>query len=348
MLVMKKVSFILLFFVIFSMYSWGQKKSDFNIVIPDIKVEDSKYNTLEYIEARTDAHDLGFAYIDTWNGTQQITLFSSLESQFKSLLEAISATQGEARTLAVQMRVLFFSLGTKGTSEGKGTCNLRMTLYEKDDAGKYYFLNTMDTLVVSDKKQVRAATNDAIVSFIADNLSFNAEEGEEALSIDQVMDVDMYERNSIPLYTQIELPDGVYNKYNALKMLTPDNTSGIMVEKQDGDDLKEVKIPDPEKPGKYKKLKPKEVYAIVVKGIPYIAYDGRFHKAYFKDGDWRFVISQKVAGSGFSLGIGVGGGNRHAGGGVGIGIPIGGKKENIEMFIDHLRGDIFFGDRVKN
>lgn len=344
---MKKVSFVLLLSVAFSMYSWSQKKSDFNIVIPDIKVEDSKYNALEYIEARTDAYDLGFAYIDTWNGAQEITLYHPLEIQLQSLLKAISAGEGE-KTLALQMRVFFFSLGAKDIPESKGTCNLRMTLYEKDNAGKYYFLNTIDTLIISDRKQVRATTSNAIVSFIAENLPFTVDEGEEALSMDQVMDIDMYERNSIPLYTQLQLPDGVYNKYNALKMLTPDNTSEITIEKQEGDDLKEVKIPDPEKPGKYKKLKPKEVYAIVIKGVPYIAYDGRFHKAYFKNGDWRFVISQKVAGSGFSLGIGVGGGNRHTSGGVGIGIPIGGKKESIEMFIDHLRGDIFFGDRIKN
>lgn len=345
---MKKVYLVLLFFTMFSLQSWSQKKSDFNIGMPTSKIEDSKYNALELIEARTDPSDMGFAYVDVWNGVQQVTLNSSLENQFQSLMRALSSSQGDIKTLAVQMRVFFFNIGMKGVSEGKGTCNLRMTLYEKDGAGKYYFLNTMDTLIISDRKQVRNDASNVIVSFISENLPFYADEGEQALDMSQVMDIDMYERNSLPFYTETQFPDGIYYKYNSLKMLTPDNTSKITIEKEEDDDLKEVKIPDPEKPGKNKKLKAKEVYAIVTNGVPYIAYDGRFHKAYFKDGDWRFVISQKVAGSGFSLGIGVGGGNRNVGGGVGLGIPIGGKKQNIEMFIDHLNGDVFFGNPVKN
>lgn len=343
---MQKAALVLLLFVVFSIQIKAQKANDFSITIPEVKVGDSKYSNLHYIESRPNTDDMGVVYTGMWNGIQPVMLTVPLESQLQSLVDAISFPSDESKTIAVQMRAFFFGLG-EGDMRGKAKCNLRMTLYEMDDNEKYYFLNTIDTLLVNDQKKIKAAVNEAITNFIIANLPYYAAEGEASLDMAQVMSVDFYEKNSIPFYTQESLPDGIYTNYKSLKNISPDVSSDIIVVKTDKDEIKEIKIPDVNKPGKYRKLKAKDMYAVVADGVPYISFEGDLYKAYKKDDDWRFVITQKVAGSGFSLGVSVGTTGSRGGGAVGLGIPIGGKKENIEMFVDHLNGDIYWGGRVE-
>lgn len=342
---MYKILSVLCFFLVFNLQLEAQKKSDFNILPPNIKVGDSKYSKLHYIEARENPDDMGFAYVNSWNGVQAITLSSSIEVQLQSLVGTVVLPSDEGKTIAVQMRILFFDAGN-GRAESKSKCNLRMTLYEMDDNGNYYFLNTLDSIVISGRKDIKANASMAITSFIVDNLPYSAEEGEKALDINAVMDIDMYEKNSLPFYTEVQIPNGIYRTYKSLMNLVPDSTPDLSIIANEEGMVKEVKFADPQNTGKDKKLKTKDVYAIAVDGIPYFNFDGDFYKAYNKDGYWRFIISQKVGGSGFTLGIGIGGGGRHAAGGVGFGIPIGGKKEYVEMLIDHLNGDSYWGDRV--
>lgn len=344
---MQKAALILSLFIIFSIQIKAQKGNDFNIVIPEVKVGDSKYNNLHYIESRPNPDDMGVVYTGMWNGIQPVMLTVPLESQLQSLVNTISFPSGESKTIAVQMRAFFFSLGEKDM-RGKAKCNLRMTLYEMDENEKYYFLNTIDTLLVNnDQKRVKEAVSEVISTFIIANLPYYAEEGESPLDMAQVMGIDFYEKNSIPFYMQESLPDGIYTNYKSLKNLSPDISSDITIVKTDKGEIKEVKIPDIDKPGKYKKIKTNNIYAVVADGVPYISFEGDLYKAYKKDGDWRFVITQKVAGSGFSLGVSVGTTGSRGGGAVGLGIPIGGKKENIEMFVDHLNGDIYWGGRIE-
>lgn len=344
---MKRILFPILLMILLSVQLKGQKKSDFEIIIPDIKIEGSIYNDLQYIEARPNPLDMGFVYINFWSGVQEATLSSSLESQLRSLIKALIYPESGTKKLAVQMRALQFDVGG-GSKESNGMCKLRMSLYETDDDNKYYYLNTLDTIFMTGRDKVRESASNILTSFIADNLTYTAEEGEKALNIDEVMDIDFYEKNNIPFYTNDLLPDGVYNTYRSLKSLSPDIITDFDIIKQKGDVLKEVKIQDPGKPGKQKSLKAKEVYAIIIDGIPYISFDGNFHKAYKHEGDWRFIITQKVAGSGFSLGVGIGVGGRRSAGAVGLGIPIGGEKESIEIFIDQLNGEFIFGQRIQS
>ncbi len=336
---MRKLIYLLFVLIIFSLHLHSQKKSDFNIKAPDIKIENSKYATLHYIESRPDPENLGMSYVNKWNGVQAVTLNQPVEDQLQLLFpQLISSVTHDAGTLALQMRVLFFEPFTSET-KGKGLARLRMTLYKKENE-KYLFLNTIDTLIVDGNMDARPAAGEVITAFIADNLQYEPYEDEEVFNISQVMDIDVYEKNSIPFFLQSDIPDGIYYKYNSLKNLTPDDTSEIRITKGDEEKIKEVKIPDPEKPGKEKKLKQKEIYAFVYKGVPYIGYEGDFYPASFNDGFWSFKISYKTSG-GFSIGIGVGASGRSFGGGGGVRIPIGGKKETAEIFIDHLNGEFF-------
>ncbi|MDR2956232.1 MAG: hypothetical protein LBV43_14250 [Prevotella sp.] len=323
----------------------GQEKSDFNIAIPQIKAGDSNYNRLVYIESRANPYDMGIVYINMWEGFQEVTLSIPLEQQLASLIQSVTFQNEEKGKLAVQMRTLFFSFGEENL-QGKGKCNLRMTLYKADNKDTFYFLNTIDTVLVSEEKEIRNLAGSVIASFITDNLPYLPYEDEAALTMEQVMDIDFYEKNSIPFYTESFIPDGIYFNYRSLKNLSPDETPDLTTIDTGKDSMKDIKIPDTKKPGKTKKLKSKDAYAIVANGIPYIGYEGSFRKAHKNDGGWWYVIMQKTTSGNFSLNIGVGGGNRRSAGGVGIGIPIGGKTENYEIFIDQLNGDFYWGGKI--
>lgn len=343
---MQKIIYLFSLFLILAIQLKGQKGNDFNILIPDIKVGDSKYNNLRYIESRPDPDDMGFVYGGIWNGPYPVESPISIESQLQSLVSAVSFPSDERKTLAVQMRVLFFSMGEQAR-EGKGLCNLRMTLYEMDEKEEYYFLNTIDTLLIDDRKKIKTSAEETISGFIIANLPYYAEDGEIALSMKDILDIDFYEKNSIPLYIEESLPNGIYTSYKSLKNLKPDISSDITAVKTKEGEIKEIKIPNIKKRGKYRKLKPGEMYAIVIDNALYVSFDGNLYKAYKKDDDWRFIITQKIAGSGFSLDISVASGNSRGGGVVGFGIPLGGKTENVEMFIDHLNGDFFWGGKMQ-
>lgn len=342
---MKNILITFTLSALFCLTAWSQKKTDFNITAHAKKTENNLYNSLEYIESRPDTQDLGLVYTGAWNGVQPITLPTPIDTQLKTIFGNTS-NDGNDKKIAVQMRKLYFGIGTEDQNKRKGICSIRMTLYEMDGENNYYFLNTLDTLLVTKDKEIIAAAGNMITSFISDNLPYFADEGEEALDIDQVMDIDVYEMASIPFYNTEVIPDGIYKTYRSLMQLTPDDTSPASIKNADEIKIKEIQIPDPQKPGKFKKIKEKEVYAVVIQGIPCISFNGDFYSAYRNNGMWCFRISQKVAGSGFSLGISVGGGSGYAGGGTGIGIPLGGKKEIVEMIIDHLNGEIYWGDRI--
>lgn len=323
--------------------AWSQKKSDFNFEIGDQKIENNVYGGLEYIESREEPEHIG-AVFSRWNGMNEVTLSQPLGSQLQSLFNK-NADETSTNKIAVQMRRFYFDAGYDNNA-GKSTCNIRITLYQKDNENNYYFINTLDTLLVNGNKEIKKDASDAVTSFIIENLAYYADEAEPRLDLNQVMDIDIYEMAGTPFYNTDIIPDGVYKSYRSLMHLTPDIRVQVTAKKGDDNTLKDIQIPDPEKQGKYKKIKNKDAYAVVVSGKPFISFNGNFYEAYKKDGMWCFTISQKVAGSGFSLGIGVGGGNRHAGGGIGIGIPIGGKKEKIEMIIDHLNGEFYWGDKI--
>lgn len=339
---MKHIS--LIFLCIVSTFTLSaQEKNVFNIPIPQQKIKDCQYNNLQYIESRDYPNAMGYVYMGVWSGTNAVQTRIPLDIQVDSVIKALSDQSVEGRTLAFQMRKLNFGMDIIEGKE-KAICKLRFTLYEMDGNENYYFINTLDTLVIAGNKGIISEASNAVIGFLSDNVRFLPEEGEPALTFDEVGNIALFEKNSIPLYVQKNLPDGVYLDYYSFSILKPSETS-MTVTKDASGDLKEVKIPNIEKPGKERKLKNQEAYVVVLDGTPYIEYDRKYRAAYKKNDNWNFVISQKVQNSGFSIGIGIGGGRGGVGGGIGI--PIGGKKEYIEMFIDHLNGDFYFGEKFE-
>lgn len=331
---MRKVLFIITF--ILSIQVWGQQKTDFTINIPDKKIESSKYNKLYYIESRSNPKTLGYTF-NSMSGGKDITLHESLEDQLTKLIKNTTDQSAELKTLAVQIRKLDFGHGTT-ESKGKNLCRIRITLYEKDGFDSYYFLNTLDTVVYGSYKEIRDEASNSIASFIVENLPYLAYDDEQAIDRREVMNIDEFEKNSLLFYKDEKIPDGVYFTYKSLMGLTPDIATELSIKEDEDGKLKEVKMPDPAKDGKERKLKADKVYAVVKDGTPYVNFMNDFYETYFDKGDWKFTIAEKVSvRGGFSIGFGIG----SSGGGMGVGIPIGGKSKKIytEITIDHLNGD---------
>lgn len=320
---------IILIFVLIQLSA--QKKSDFNIEIPTVKIEDSKYSELFYIESRSEPENIGYS-----SGKKKVTLFNPLDHQLHSLMHAITHPDANTKTLAIQMRNLFFSPGI-GKNSGKVVCKLRMSLYETDDEETFYYMNTIDTFVVSKSKKIKEDVSKVIVSYITDNLSVYADEGAESIDLESILKgwiVDR-EKSENPLYLHKKIPDGIYYNYASLKNLTPDFVTAVGIVKDKDGKLKEIKVPDYERPGEYYNPDTKTVYAVVDNGIPYIGFSGYFYEAFFKDGNWKFTAVQRGKGdrlwSVFYIGfipVGV------------INIPVGAKKD-VNICIDHLDGHFY-------
>ena len=340
------MSSLLLCLLLFSIPIHAQKKSDFNIPLSTKPIEGARYNKLKFIAPQSflDNENLGLTSINMWGSPQYVTLSTPIDLQFNSLVQSMGASLTEDRTLALQMRVLFFTVGMNNDdNRGKALCNIRVTLYEVDDndADRYYFLSTLDTLVVNKAKNIKKEVANAITTFIADNIVMSAMADEPAITMDEVGDIETFERFGTPFYTDSILPDGVYTTYKSLKNLSPD-VRGINMRYDE--ESKDIVIVGPKKENK---LEAKIAYGVVIDGVPYIKFENKFYRAYKKNDDWCFAYTQKIAGSGFTLNFGFGVGvNSRVGVGSGVGIPIGVKSENIEMYIDHLNGDVFWGDRI--
>lgn len=338
---------VLYFFFFFSTFSiMGQKKSDYNVKFSDNQAsKENYYNAFQIIESRPNPDDLGVVYVNSWHGVQFVTLAEPIPNQLDSLLITLSPPQEELRPMALQLRMLRFGIGEDGDNKNKGLCNIRMSLYglEKgaDDIEHYYYLATMDTLVVSDMKKIRENASDAIESFIRSNLNNRYPNSVASMSLEQVYAIDNFEKTKTPFYQTKLFVDGIYNSYAALKILKPDDVVTHLVYDKDSNS---VLLSEG---GKTKKLKDEKIYAVIIDGVTYIRYNKNFYRAYFKNNNLQFTISQKAQGGGFMLGLGLGGGSSNVSMGGGVGIPIGGKKEKVEMVVDHLNGDFYWGDVVK-
>lgn len=338
---MKRSLFLCIAIVLFSCDLLADRTADFEIAIPTEKIEGSYYNRLQYLDSRLDKSKLGYIF-STMSGGTEVVDKVSLKKQFQSLMEGATDQSTEGRTLLVQLRKLSFGVDLK--KNPKNGCNLRISFFEAD-GDNYYFVNTIDTIIESKHKEALADASVAINAIFAENLLLLPLEDEEPFSLTEVKDIDALERNTIPLFTETELPEGVYFDYKSLSKLIPSVSDMKLIINSKG--IKELEIKDPNNSNKTKKLKPKDVYAIVADGELYISYDKKFCRVFEEDGNLKFVGTQDINSgliAGASFGMGSGGSY-----GGGISLNLGPKPKNyLKLSLDQFNGDFIFEGYVND
>lgn len=322
---MKKIILFVCVFV-FSFFSLSAQKK-FNLNAPAQPVVNSYYDKLEFLDSRTNKNTIGEDVADNPPLAIQLQTFMS---------KAVGVTASD-KTLFFQLRDFYI---WNGKQDGKNTgfCHMRINLYERDGSD-YYFIERLDTLVVAKPKEITSRASDALGWFIVRNLKSDPV-GDVPFALNDVKDIDNFEKQDIPLFNTTKFRDGLYYNYFSFANQQPDNVD-IQTKVKDGT-LKEVKILDPGK-NKWQKVSPESVYAVVVDGQPYIVCDGKYWAGYISDNDFLFSVSFKVdsGNGGFSLGIGGGSSSHHRSVGGGVGFTFGSKKKVSQLMkIDHLSGAV--------
>lgn len=332
---MKKIILILGAFIISSSILFAQK--DFELQIPPLKVVESNYNRITYIDSRVNKRDFGFIYTTVWNKYTPIQENTPLAIQLQSLIKDVTEESAKDQTILFQLRDLSFSDGVK--SDTPAYCHIRINLYQEYKAAttEYYYINRLDTLIASKKSNtILDEASAAITSFVMENLTTLPLD--EVYTLDEVSNIDNIEKANLKVYQTDVYVDGVYPDYHSFANQTP--LTAEMTCKTKDKELKEVKVKDATGE-KWVKVKPQDVYAVVAEGVPYIAAGKKYCILYKNGMDFEFRTDESkgmrvMPNVSFEVGGGSGGG--FVGGGIGI-VFGSSPKEKITMIIDHLTGD---------
>ncbi len=334
---MKKTRFILIFFITSSLMSVlkAQTKS-FELIMPDVIVSNNLYDKLEYLDNREFKENFGYVQTSMLNNQKWMVEDILLSQQLDDIMDKCIDRKSTGRTMLFQLRNLYFSEITKAASE-VGHCHIRISLFEKG-AGEYYHINTLDTLVEVKAMDVTGklikSASASITTFLLDNLSQNPIEEQPYLLTD-VRNIDYYEKDNLKLYSTDIYNDGIYFNFDSFVAQRPD-VKRFTPEFKKGE-LKVIKALCEN--GKSSKLSPKEVYAVVVDGYPYVSSKKSYIQLYKENNEFRFVNDGNVkVNLGASIGAGVAAGLSASLFGVGVFVIPQNKAERVVMQIDHLNG----------
>jgi hypothetical protein len=309
---------------------------EFEILPTKIKVHNSFYNKIDFLDSRGDSSRIGVVQVGLLKNRDAKLLLKTpflpqLQELVRSLIDS-SAADGE---MLFQLRQFNFIEFT-----GTRYCYLDAELYAKGDSG-YKKLSVLDTLIVVGSADVAKLltifANKIIADFVAGGLRKLAWSN-TSYSLSNLKNIDSVEKSEIPLYQATEYSDGIYTSYESFKIQVPD-MKGIVTIKNDGT-LSTVKIVDTG--GKKIKLRSKNLYAVVQKGHLFIATEYGYYPLqkindnFFFTGDIKKAPSSQdvnIASMGFGL--------------LGGGLASMGYRARYDMIIDHLNGRFFHLREIK-
>ena len=288
---MTKVIFIQIILLCLCFKLFCQNKTeDFEITPPELKVKNSFYKNISYIDSRFDTTNMGIVQLGAFNKKVKVVPKTPFSEQLRNVFNFLidnSAGEGE---LFFQLRQLNFAEITGAMSE-KGYCYLRADLYSKRDKS-YQKINSMDSVIYVKSMDVTRAlfrkTSQLLINFIADNLTKEASEI-KTYTLTDIINIDSIEKRGINVYNMAELKDGLYTTYRSFANQIPERQ--VTVNMQNGK-ISEVRIVEENK--KPEKVKGKDIYAIVYNGQAFIATEYGYYPLQKRDDDFFFIGKAKV------------------------------------------------------
>ncbi|HTB52822.1 MAG TPA: hypothetical protein VK718_08600 [Ferruginibacter sp.] len=271
---------------------------DFIIDMPTVKVPNSLYNTIQYIDLRPDS-SFGFLQAGTFNRKTNVVVTIPLATQLSNLLHALTDSTAKNGELLLQInRCNFSEINTADTK--KSYCQLQAILYGGKN-GHYQKLQSFDSVITIESttditKESLKNVGYTLTTLIAQNL-LKVPTDSIDYSLTDIIKADSLEQLNIPLYTATTYTDGLYYTYQSFRNQAPDGK--ITAKQKDSATISSVKTA--QKDGSLTKLDPKSVYAIVYKGCPFIATRYGFYRLYKINGDLIFTGDIQVAVNGMDL-----------------------------------------------
>ncbi|MHB9141487.1 MAG: hypothetical protein ACYC25_06395, partial [Paludibacter sp.] len=172
-------------------------------------------------------------------------------------------------------------------------CSINADLYEKGDSS-YYLIETIDQNIpieggITTGKRV-LQTGDSIISTLISSNLLKRGNHEVGLSYRDVVSSDSIAKRKIKIYNTTQFTNGVYYNYNSFKNQTPDILANISVKRN-----KIRSVSSIDSIGNVKKIYPKEVYALVVDGRPFISTGFGFYPLAFENDEFIFTGKMGVS-----------------------------------------------------
>ncbi|GAA0881407.1 hypothetical protein GCM10009120_00030 [Sphingobacterium siyangense subsp. cladoniae] len=283
---MKRIIFLLFSILIQAVVVKAQQKTRaFLFTKPHKIVENAKYGKINLYDAREIKDNLGVIQVGMMNANRLLVAEPSLEKQLQSQLEQINGRNGNGELL---MRLEKFCIAElTGAFSEKGFLDFRAILFSKEANGEYLQLARVDTAIVVKGMDVTKATL-ARASEVVNNLIFDAltKSGDttKSYSLSEIEHYDDIQKKQLALYNTETYKDGLYLTYEEFALQTP---SGGQAQLREGD-LNLGFFKENEK-GKLKKVNPKDYYAVVHAGNPFISSQDQFYALIKEDDDFIFV-----------------------------------------------------------
>jgi hypothetical protein len=290
-------------------------------------VPQSLYNTIEFLNSKTDSNFLGIVGTGLMKNNDAPMFFHKpLEPQLSRLLHSLIDNSAAGGTLLLQIKALGFA----ETAEAR-YCYMDLALYRKSGS-QYQLLAKVNTTDIVTSSNVTLAVNnsfnDLISKFIASNLRTLPYDTTQ-YTLGELSTIDSFEKIKIPLYNVDTFVEGIYSTFAAFKQMTPDKQGTIEV-KKDGS-IKRVEVTYPS--GYNVKVQPKDLYAFVYHGIPYIATEYGYYQLHKVADNFIFVGDVRIVPSNGDLA-----GAQFAFGALGVLRERAGARVTYLLQIDHQNG----------
>jgi hypothetical protein len=302
---------------------------------PKHKVSGSLYRHIEFMDSRPDTFLIGPIQIGPFGNIDARLAFKDPTTpQLEQFMSGFIDSTAQDGTLLLQLRDLSFVEPIKVRY-----LFIKATLYARTDSG-YRKLSTLDVTDVLDGSGL-ALTVNSVVNGLLDGCIAAALKksptNTATYALTDIARIDSVEEYALPLYSAGSFVDGIYRHYTSFSKQLPDQ-QGTIKAKKDGT-ISSVYIVDT---GSNKiKLRPKDLYAVVYKGRPYIATEYGFYPLervrdnFFFTGDIRVAANS----SDYLLGFGMTGL-------IGVFVASRGYEETYDLLIDPLNGNFIHLRRI--
>jgi len=295
---------------------------------PKHKVNGSLYRHIEFMDSRPDTFLIGPIQIGPFGNIDARLVFKDpTQPRLQQFMAGFVDSTAQDGTLLLQLRDLSFAEPIKVRY-----LFIKATLYARTDSG-YRKLSTLDVTNVLDggglALTVNSVINNQLDGLIAAALK-KPPTDTATYALTDIARIDSVEEHALPLYTAGSFVDGIYLRYKSFGKQVPDE-QGTVKAKKDGT-ISSVYIVDTA--SNKIKLRPKDLYAVVYKGKPYIATEYGFYPLervrdnFFFTGDIRVAANS----TDYLLGFGMTGL-------VGVFVASRGYEETYDLLIDPLNGN---------
>jgi hypothetical protein len=289
---MTRYAFLLTLLVLSYAPLAAQKKTeDFEMTVPGNKVSNSLYNNVRYMDSRLDTSFMGVVQLGAFNRKARVVPKTGFGKQVENVLNGLTDSSAKEGTLLFQLRQFNFAELTGQFSE-KGYCYLRASVYAQ--ANDHYRLVAMvDTVVLIKAMDVTRALfrngSKVITDFISSSL-VQPPNDSMVYSYNDVLHIDSIEKRKVRLYNSNVFTNGVYNTFTSFFNQQPDITQFKTTEEKGS--ISAAKVADEN--GKFKKIKSKDIYAVVQNGNAYIATEYGYYPLTKEGDDFHFTGKAKV------------------------------------------------------